>query len=118
MVTLLMIEIVLEKDARGRILSLRCDGHAGFSAGEEGGVDIVCAAVSALTGYLGLTFAEVLGFPEAVAASDGHFGLIRSQAWTETTHQIADVLLKGWERSARGLEENYSGWVRVVEVSL
>ena len=113
-----MIESVVEKDARGRILSLRCDGHAGFSADEDGGVDIVCAAVSALTGYLGLTFAEVLDSPEAVRASDGHFSLSRSLVWTESTHQIADVLLKGWERSVRGLEENYSGWVRVVEVSL
>ncbi len=113
-----MIEIVLKKDAKGRILSLHCDGHAGFSADEEGDVDIVCAAVSALTGYLGLTFAEVLDFPQAVTASDGHFMLNRSQAWTESTHRIADVILEGWERSVRGLEENYSGWVRVAEVSL
>ena len=113
-----MIEILLKKDLSGRIQILSCEGHAGFSASEEGGVDIVCAAVSALTGYLGLTVAEVLGAPEAVSASDGAFRLERALDWDESKHATVDVLLGGWERAVRSLEENYSGWVSVVEVSL
>ena len=110
-----MIEIVFEKDEQGRIWALRCDGHAGFSADEEGGVDIVCAAVSALTGYLGLTFAQVLGLPDSVQAADGRFVWARSPGWADGVHQVADSMLEGWLLAARGLEENYSGWVRVME---
>lgn len=113
-----MIEIVLNKDRAGRIHRLSCEGHAGFSASEEGGVDIVCAAVSALTGYLGLTVADVLEAPGAVTASDGAFCLERSLDWDESRQVTVDVLLGGWERAVRSLEENYSGWVRVVEVAL
>ena len=112
-----MIKVVLQKDEDGRIHELGCEGHAGFSASEEGGVDIVCAAVSALTGYLGLTMAEVLGLPEAVSASDGHFRFRRSLGWPEATQHVVDVLLQGWERAVRALEDNYSGWVKVTETA-
>lgn len=41
-----MVRISVYQDECGRISGFRCAGHAGYA---EGGQDIVCAAVSALT---------------------------------------------------------------------
>jgi uncharacterized protein YsxB (DUF464 family) len=112
-----MIEIVLRKDGAGRLRGLLCRGHAGFADEEHGG-DIVCAAVSALTGYLGLTLAEVLEQPGAVEADDGHFRFSRPQSLSPADQRALDVVLEGWVRSVRALEENYSGWVTVEETHL
>lgn len=109
-----MVKIVLATDRAGRCWSLTCSGHALFSDEEHGG-DIVCAAVSALTGYLGLTVAEVMGYPQAVGAEEGWFSFQRPSALDPAGHAVLDVLLEGWARAARGLEENYSGWVKVEE---
>lgn len=93
-------------------MRLACSGHAEFS--NDGG-DIVCAAVSALTGYLGLTLSEVLPFPDAVSADDGEFAFRRPSTASDEQQRVLDVLLEGFVRSMRGLEENYSGWVKVEE---
>ena len=112
-----MVIVTLEKDEEGRLRGFTCRGHAEFSDEEHGG-DIVCAAVSALTGYLGLTLSEVLGLPESVAAEDGLFTLTRPLTATPEQDRVLDVLLDGWVRSVRGLEENYSGWVKIEETHL
>lgn len=112
-----MIVIHLEIDGAGRLQGLSCRGHAEFSDEEHGG-DIVCAAVSALTGYLGVTLCEVLGWPEAVSGSDGLFCLRRPEVVDAMNHRALDVLLDGWVLSVRALEENYSGWVKVEEILL
>jgi uncharacterized protein YsxB (DUF464 family) len=112
-----MVKIVLTKDNAGRLRGLTCSGHAEFSDEEHGG-DIVCAAVSALTGFLGLTLAEVMNHPDAVSAKDGHFAFHRPADLSPSQTLALDILLEGWTRSVRGLEENYSGWVRVEEIPL
>jgi uncharacterized protein YsxB (DUF464 family) len=112
-----MVVITLEKSPSGQWLGLSCSGHAEFSDEEHGG-DIVCAAVSALTGYLGVTLSEVLDWPGAVDAADGYFVLRRPEDGSVEAHRVLDVLLEGWVRSVRGLEENYSGWVRIEETHL
>jgi uncharacterized protein YsxB (DUF464 family) len=112
-----MILITLETDATGRLQATTCSGHADFSDDEHGG-DIVCAAVSALTGFLGITLCEVLGWPAAVEAASGYFALRRPGEGSAEDHRALDVLLEGWVRSVRGLEENYSGWVKVEETLL
>lgn len=112
-----MVEVTLKKNADGRWMELVCSGHAEFSDEEHGG-DIVCAAVSALTGYLGLTLSQVMGWPEAVAASEGAFSFRRPAAGGEEVQRVLDVLLEGMVGSLRALEENYSGWVRIEEENL
>lgn len=107
-----MVRIVIAKGPEGRWSSVACSGHAEFSDEEHGG-DIVCAAVSALTGYLGLTVSEVLGFPQAVGAEDGWFFFRRPSDLDLAGQAVLDTLLEGWVRSVRALEENYSGWVKV-----
>lgn len=112
-----MVKIVLQKDQQGRWLSMACSGHAEFSDEEYGG-DIVCAAISALTGYLGITVAEVLAWPGSVRARDGEFHFLRPQEGPPESFLALDVILDGLERSLRGLEENYSGWVKIEQSSL
>lgn len=105
-----MIEITLDKDKRGRVRSLLVEGHAGFSDSEHGG-DIVCAAVSALVGYLGITLTELLPDLAELSADDGLFRLKALEASRNDSR--FDVLLEGWIRSVHRLEENYKGWVKV-----
>lgn len=103
-----MVEISVTRGNQDRVVAIACRGHAEFSDEEHGG-DIVCAAVSGLTGFLGITFAEVLQMPQAVAGEDGWFRLSLSDQQA-APHQ---VLLEGWVRSVQQLEENYRGWVKV-----
>jgi uncharacterized protein YsxB (DUF464 family) len=112
-----MVRICVQRDAQGRLMGLQCSGHAGFSDDEHGG-DLVCAAVSALTGYLGITVSQVLGWPEAVVADDGFFTFVRPSAGSASQRAALDVILQGWLLSVQALEENYSGWVKVEETEL
>lgn len=102
-----MVNIALQYSPSGELLGIECSGHAEF--GNEDGPDLVCAAVSALTGYLGLTFSQVLGFEDSVSAADGHFRLLINE---EVSRQHS-VLLEGWVLAVRELERNYQGWVKV-----
>ncbi len=110
-----MVEVQVVEDSQGKVLELSCSGHAEFSDDEHGG-DIVCAAVSALTGMVGVTLAEVLHCPEAVGAEDGFFHYQRPEGLPGEDQRALDVLIEGLLRSLRGLEENYSGWVRVAQI--
>ena len=54
-------------------MSLSVEGHARFD--NEAGGDIVCSAVSALVGFLGIIFSEVLPGRGELGAEDGQFWL-------------------------------------------
>lgn len=105
-----MIRILLERDDGGDLSKVEVVGHARF--GDEPGTDIVCSAVSALVGYLGLTFSEVLVGQAELVADDGLFRLHCTQ---RALSPEARVVLEGWRLSVLSLEENYSGWVKVDE---
>ena len=65
-----MVEITLGSANSGSELTeIGVRGHAAFSNPEVGG-DIVCSAVSALVGYLGITFSEFLPEFGEVKADD------------------------------------------------
>lgn len=105
-----MIEISLEEDRQGRFRALSVEGHAGFSDAEHGG-DIVCAAVSALVGYLGITITELLPGTAELSAGDGLFRLdVLDSSLGDPRFEL---LIKGWLLAVRQLEENYKGWVKV-----
>jgi len=107
-----MIRIVLDNQGQDRLRRLTVEGHAGFSDQEHGG-DIVCSAVSALVGFLGITFTEVLPGAGSVQAADGYFELrLEPQPGQEA---VVGLVMDGWCRSVRHLEENYRGWVKVEE---
>lgn len=96
------------------MIRLTCAGHANF--GNDDSSDLVCAAVSALTGFLGLTFTEVLGCQGSVTASDGHFSLDLAIPQPAQIQSSIDTVTSGWILAVKALEENYSGWVKVAEL--
>ena len=105
-----MIEIRIVWNGQSEIRSLSIQGHAGFSDSEHGG-DIVCSAVSALAGFLGIAFSEILADAGVVSADDGLFSLelVAGHARRPEVRTVLDT----WVRAVEQLEENYSGWVKV-----
>ena len=91
----------MRRDSQGEIRGLRCSGHAAFDI--EGGVDIVCAGVSALTGALALGLSEVVGLLDICLPEDISAEQLKS----------AQVLLKTAVLALRELEKNYQGFVAV-----
>ncbi len=104
-----MIEVELERNQQGNLVGVTCRGHAEFTDPEMDGGDIVCAAVSALTGYLGLTFSKVLGLGEAVQAADGAFRLTLADSQAQDHRDM----LEGWVLSIKELEAHYGDWIQV-----
>lgn len=68
-----MVKIAVLLNPAGDPVGVTCRGHAGFG---EGGPDLVCAAVSALTGALGIAFSEVIHLPVELSAGHGKFSLL------------------------------------------
>ena len=100
-----MITIRIDKDPQG-ICALNCAGHAGFDDGE--GLDLVCAAVSALTGALGLGLAEKSHL--AVTVGDGHFSVdLRGQDASSESRFLLDTVAS----SLVLLAQNYPGFMEV-----
>lgn len=107
-----MVDIQVARRADGVICHLSMAGHARFLEPEEGG-DIVCAGLSALAGMLGITFTELLPGAATVSGADGAFSLAVDEGWAERPE--VRVVLEGWCRAVKQLEENYKGWVKVEE---
>ena len=103
-----MVTVTVRCDEQQRVSNLTVDGHAEFSDSEHGG-DIVCSAVSALVGYLGIAFQEIYPDRAIASAADGHF-----QLSVQKFDPVVEVLLNTWVHSVQQLEENYQGWVKVV----
>jgi uncharacterized protein len=107
-----LVEVLIYKDAAGAYRGLAVSGHAGFSDHEHGS-DIVCAAVSALVGYLGIAFSEVLPNKAQITVDDGLFKLELEK--TQAVSSESKLLVETFARAVRQLEENYQGWVKVEE---
>ena len=90
-------------------MGFSCEGHAEF---DEHGQDIVCAAVSALTGALGLGLTEVAGLPLKPEVGEGVFRLRLPQLNPEQELQAA-LLLDTTVAALAQMEEVYSGFVEV-----
>ena len=106
-----MVEAHWEEDSASRLWRLECRGHAGF---HDEGPDLVCAAVSALTGVLGIGFTKVLNIPCQVAASDGHFFV--SLAHEQVDHPqfpSAQALLRSVALALEELACYYPGFIQV-----
>ncbi len=106
-----MIEIWYQRESSGAWRGLRCSGHARF--GEEEQADLVCAAVSALTGYLGLSLSKLFRAPDAVRAADGEFLLVVPDQLSTQERFALERILDGVLLALQELEENYKGWVKV-----
>ena len=103
-----MVKVDWKQDEQGLIWSLRCSGHAGFD--EE--LDLVCAAVSALTGALGIGFSKVLHLPCRLEAGDGRFFLQLSQdTGAHPEFVSAQTLLKTTVLALTEMIEHYPGFI-------
>lgn len=101
-----MVEFQVQRNEGGHIVGLFCFGHAGF---DEGGLDLVCAGVSALTGQLGIAFTEVLSVPHHLEVADGLFKLqLEADAVSEST----EVLLRSTSLALAQLAQYYPGFIR------
>jgi uncharacterized protein YsxB (DUF464 family) len=107
-----MVQVSIEEDDQGRIWTLKCSGHAGFDDGA--GLDLVCAATSALTGALGIGFSQVLSVPVSLNASDGEFALrLPAEAVSDPHFASAQVLLQTTCRALREMAQHYAGFIEV-----
>ena len=103
-----MITLHLQLDSQSQVQLLRCQGHAGFDDGE--GLDLVCAAVSALTGALGLGLCEKLQPPLKVSGADGWFELdLRQQKLPPEGRLLVETIAA----SLRSLCDNYPGFIEL-----
>lgn len=106
-----MILVDWQEDDKGQIWLLHCQGHAGF----EGELDLVCAAVSALTGALGIAFTQVVELPNCLEVADGNFRLALT---TEVDQPLlhpefvkAQVVLKTTVLALQEMIEHYPGFI-------
>lgn len=106
-----MIRVGIRRDRDGRVRELSCTGHARFDA--EGGVDIVCAGVSALLGALAIGLTEVVRAPVSLDASDGSMRFRIPARLPEGQSASVQVLLETTVRALEDLQEHYAGFVRV-----
>ncbi|MBX3170944.1 MAG: ribosomal-processing cysteine protease Prp [Candidatus Eremiobacteraeota bacterium] len=103
-----MIQVDWQQDSEGNIWLLHCAGHAGF----DGELDLVCAAVSALTGALGIGFSKVLQLPCRLEAGDGEFLLQLSQETGAHPEFVsAQTLLQTTVLALTEMIEHYPGFI-------
>ena len=106
-----MIRIGVRSDAQGRIRYLSCSGHARFD--HEGGTDIVCAGVSALTGALIIGLTQVIGVPVSYERASGVTKIRVPARLPEVESGQVQVLMKTTVRALEELAQHYEGFLRV-----
>lgn len=99
-----MVEVQVARGPEGSVQEIECSGHAGFDDGE--GLDLVCAAVSALTGALGLGLSEVLQSSAQLEVGPGSF-----RARVEATLPEEQALLKTMALALEQLGQHYPGFL-------
>jgi uncharacterized protein YsxB (DUF464 family) len=105
-----VVEIELQRFPDGGVKKLVCSGHAGF--GDEDGPDLVCAAVSALTGAIGIGLTDGRQGPFPVSAADGKFLL----HWKKAPSECDAFLVLTVVKSLQQMEQHYPGFLRISEV--
>jgi uncharacterized protein YsxB (DUF464 family) len=91
------------------IRELACSGHAGFDDGN--GFDLVCAAVSALTGALGIGFTQILPGCADVECGDGWFALRVKAHLSEVALGQTEVLLQSIALALTEMGQHYPGFI-------
>lgn len=107
-----MIRITVRRDFRERVCSVRCSGHAAFDI--EGGVDIVCAGVSALMGALVLGLKNIVGIDADIEEKDGFMSVYIPSDIDEHRDREAQILLKTTVLALQELSANYKGFIKII----
>ena len=87
-----MIRVGLQLDARGHVVILSCWGHARLTV-EDGGEDLLCAGVSALSGALALGLSQVVGASVCLKEDYGFF-YVRLEHMEADRAEKAQILMK------------------------
>jgi uncharacterized protein YsxB (DUF464 family) len=106
-----MVSVQLGRSRAGEVVSLICSGHAAFDNGQ--GLDLVCAAVSALTGALGLGLTEILSDSAAVECQDGYFSATLRPGLCPDQAVGARVLMDTVTGALLQMAEHYPGFISV-----
>ena len=106
-----MIQVSYRRDLKGCIRHISCRGHAGFDP--EGGVDIVCAGVSALMGAMAVGLTEVVKAPVKVSEGDGRMVIDIPGDLTEEQSKAAQVLAETIIKALEQLARNYAGFIKL-----
>lgn len=103
-----MIKIDFQKHC-DKLISFNISGHAGF---DESGRDIICSAVSVLSGAIVNGITEVLNIDAPYDFSDGHMSISLSSLSNEEIEKC-QVLMETMLVSLKSLEVNYNDYVNV-----
>ena len=102
-----MTKVVIFK-SKSHILGFEISGHSGYA---EEGSDIVCSAISSISQMVVVGIKDVLKIGAFVEISNGYLKLNLSQKDAE--NESVSVLLKVFEKSARGIVKEYGNYVKM-----
>ena len=102
-----MTKVVIFK-SKSHILGFEISGHSGYA---EEGSDIVCSAISSISQMVVVGIKDVLKIGAFVEISSGYLKLNLSQKDAE--NESVSVLLKVFEKSARGIVKEYGNYVKM-----
>ncbi len=107
-----MIQVTLQTLSDGSIYGMRCQGHAGYA---PAGSDIICAAITALSGTLIGSFIDLLDIQPEYVLEDGNICCTVDPSWSTHQHWPAiQLLFDAFELGCRQIQQNYgSKFVRV-----
>ncbi len=100
------------KRTENKITAFTVSGHSGY--GEEG-EDIVCASVSSVVWCTVNGLSEIAGLPVEYESRDG-FVSCKIPPLSPSEREKADVLLESMLAFMQSLSEQYSKFVKVMEV--
>ena len=101
----------MKTDASGRIAGFVASGHAGGNM--DGGYDLICSAVSALTTTAVNALEAVGGVEARVEVDDGYLSCFLPDGLDEQTRQTAEIILKTILTGLYSIEDSYPKWIRI-----
>ncbi|MDT2829883.1 ribosomal-processing cysteine protease Prp [Vagococcus carniphilus] len=105
-----MIKANFNVKSEKTIVSFEMTGHADFA---EEGSDIVCAAASSLALNAVNSIEELAGYQPIVTIDDGYLYFEVLSDLSEKQKEVTDILLKSLLIGLKGIEEEYSPYIRV-----
>lgn len=107
-----MINILVSRNRRGNISSLKVEGHSGF---DEIGQDIVCSAVSAIvqTAIMGLT--DVVGIKPLYHQESGLSDLRIPSGFPDDKNREIGIVLETMLLGLKSIELGYSKYITIRE---
>ena len=108
-----MVEVIIYRDRRSKIVKFSGDGHSGYAPKGE---DIVCAGVSSLlqSTFLGLT--KHLGIDVHGRVKNGWLSCSLPEGLTVAEREGADTLLETLFIGLKEIEKEYTHHIRVREI--